>query len=136
MEAGGRYILESPHFSLGAAELLASKMVAKNSDLLLTDLAIIGWPNKHLIPEWCSLRPRPGPWPSPEAKVYLHLYDPEKSKRDFAVEIVFARAGIMTVKKLLHCGAIGQNRVKIIISPLNIVRGVSSTCRVIAVQEA
>ena len=132
-QPGDGYVLKSPHFSLKAAELLASEMKGKDSDLLLTDLAVIGWPNKHLIPEWCSIRPRPGPWPSPEARVYLHLYTPEKAKEDFAIEIVFAAAGIMTVKRLIRCGAITGKRVRIIVAPLHIVRGVSSTCRVTAV---
>ena len=84
---GPGYILESSHFSLEGAELLASRMSSAGQDLLLADTALIGWPDKHLIPEWCSLEPRPGPWPSPEAKVYLHLYTEEKMKEDFAVEL-------------------------------------------------
>ncbi len=134
-QPGGGYILETPHFSLGAAELLASRMREKDSDLLLADVSVIGRPGKHMIPEWCSLLPRPGPWPSPEAQMYLHLYSGEKVKEDFAVELVFARAGIMTVKRLIHCGAISARGIKIIVSPLHIVRGVSSTCRVIAIEE-
>ena len=134
-EPGSRYILASPHLSVGAAELLASFMVGRESDLLLTDMGWIGRPDKHLIPEWCSLFPRPGPWPSPEAKIYLQLYSPEKVKDDFAAEFILAKAGIMTVKRLVHCGAVISERPRIIVSPLHIVRGVSSTCRVIAIEE-
>jgi len=132
---GAQYILESPHFSLEAAELLASSMERNGSNLLLTDLAVLGWPDKHLIPEWCSIRPTPLSHPSPEARVYIHLYSPEKLKADFAVELALASAGIMAVKRLVRCGAMAQKQVKIIVSPLKIVRGVSSTCRVVAVQE-
>ena len=131
---GARYVLESPHFSLDAAEFLASNMERNGSNLLLTDVAVIGWPAKHLIPEWSSICPIPACHPSPEARVYIHLYPAEKLQADFAAEIALARAGIMTVKRLVGCGAIAQKRVRIIVSPLKIVRGVSSTCRVVAVQ--
>jgi kynurenine formamidase len=110
-------------------------MAERESDLLLTDLALIGWPDKHLLPEWTSLFPRPGPWPSTEAQIYLHLYTPQKAKNDFAVELVLARAGIMTVKRLVHCKDLLSEGLRVIVSPLHIVRGVSSTCRVIAIQE-
>ena len=134
-EPGSRYILASPHLSVEAAKLLASFMVGRESDLLLTDMAWIGRPDKHLIPEWCSLFPRPGPWPSTEAQIYLHLYTPEKAKDDFAVEFILAKVGIMIVKRLVHCEAVISDRLRIIVSPLHIVRGVSSTCRVIAIEE-
>jgi kynurenine formamidase len=127
--------MASPHLSPAAAERLALFMVDHESDLLLTDLAMIGWPDKHLIPEWISLIPRPGPWPSTEAQLYLHLYTPEKAKSDFAVELALARAGIMTVKRLIHCKDLVSRGLRVIVSPLQIVRGVSSTCRVIAVEE-
>jgi kynurenine formamidase len=134
-EPGSRYIMASPHLSLPAAERLAEFMAERESDLLLTDLALIGWPDKHLFPEWNSLFPRPGPWPSTEAQIYLHLYTPQKAKDDFAVELALAHAGIMTVKKLIHCKDLLPDRLRVIVSPLHIVRGVSSTCRVIAVEE-
>jgi kynurenine formamidase len=134
-EPGSRYIMASPHLSLTAAERLAGFMVEHDSDLLLTDLAMIGRPDKHLIPEWNSLVPRPGPWPSTEAQIYLHLYTSEKAKSDFAVELVLAQAAIMTVKRLIHCRDLLTDGIRVIVSPLQIVRGVSSTCRVIAVKE-
>jgi kynurenine formamidase len=134
-EPGSRYMIASPHLSLPAGELLAAFMAERESDLLLTDLALIGWPDKHLLPEWTSLFPRPGPWPSTEAQIYLHLYTPQKAKNDFAVELVLARAGIMTVKRLVHCKDLLSEGLRVIVSPLHIVRGVSSTCRVIAIQE-
>ncbi len=134
-EPGSRYILASPHLFIKAAELLASFMGGRESDLLLTGMAWIGRPDKHLIPERCSLFPRPGPWPSTEAQIYFHLYTPEKAKDDFAAEIILAKVGIMTVKRLVHCEAVTSDRLRIIVSPLHIVRGVSSTCRVIVIQE-
>lgn len=134
-QPGSRYIMASPHLSLPAAEALAAFMAERESDLLLTDLALIGWPDKHLLPEWNALFPRPGPWPSTEAQMYLHLYTPQKAKDDFAVELALARAGIMTVKRLIHCKDLLSERFRIIVSPLHIVRGASSTCRVIAVME-
>lgn len=134
-EPGSRYILASPHLSVDAAELVASFMAERESDLLLTDMALIGRPDKHLIPEWGALFPGPGPWPSTEAQVYLHLYTPQKAKDDFAVELMLAQAGIMTVKRLIHCGGLVADGLRLIVSPLHIVRGVSSTCRVIAVEE-
>jgi kynurenine formamidase len=135
MQRGDHYVLKSPFFTVGAAELLAAKMMELNSDLLLTDTALIGLPDKHMIPEWCSLLPRPEPWPSSEARVYLHLYTPEKAKADFAAEIVLAKAGIMTVKKLVNCKVVSRKGIRLIVAPLDIVRGTASTCRVAALEE-
>ena len=67
--------------------------------------------------------------------MYLNLYTPEKAKEDFAVELILAEAGIMTVKRLVNCAGLATGGLRIIVSPLHIVRGVSSTCRVIAVKE-
>jgi kynurenine formamidase len=72
---------------------------------------------------------------SAEARMYLHLYDGEKAKKDFAVEMELARAGIITVRKLVHCGQIKKDKIKIIVSPLKVVRGVASTCRVVALED-
>ena len=131
---GGSYLLRSPHFTLEAAQFFAKRMNENDSDLLLADTALIGWPDKHLIPEWCSLLPTPGA-ESAEARMYLHLYDSDKAKKDFAVEMEFARAGIMTVRKVVHCGEIKKAKIKIIVSPLKVVRGVASTCRVVALED-
>jgi kynurenine formamidase len=131
---GESYLLGSPHLSLEAAQYLAKSMSENQSDLLLIDTALIGWPDKHLIPEWCSLLPTPAA-ESAEARMYLHLYDGEKAKKDFAAEVELARAGIMTVRKLVHCGQIKKDKIKIIVSPLKVVRGVASTCRVVALED-
>jgi hypothetical protein len=109
-------------------------MNENQSDLLLVDTALIGWPDKHLIPEWCSMLPIPAA-ESAEARMYLHLYDGEKAKKDFAAEMELARAGIITVRKLVHCGQIKKDKIKIIVSPLKVVRGVASTCRVVALED-
>ena len=131
---GESYLLGSPHLSLEAAQYLAKSMSENQSDLLLIDTALIGWPDKHLIPEWCSLLPTPAA-ESAEARMYLHLYDGEKAKKDFAAEMELARAGVMTVRKLVHCGQIKKDKIKIIVSPLKVVRGVASTCRVVALED-
>ena len=131
---GESYLLGSPHLSLEAARYLAKRMNQNQSDLLLVDTALVGWPDKHLIPEWCSMLPTP-PAESPEARMYLHLYDGEKANKDFAAEMVLARAGIMIVRKLVHCGQIKKDKIKIIVSPLKVVRGVASTCRVVALED-
>lgn len=131
---GTRYMAGTPHFSVEGAMRLAQSMEQRGSDLLLTDLALIAWPNKHLMPEWLSLIPRPRAWPSPEAHVYLRTYTPEKMNADFAAALAFARAGVMTVKRLVHCRAVARPRVRIIVGPLHLVRGVGSTCRVVAVE--
>ena len=109
-------------------------MKENQNDLLLIDAALLGLPDRHLIPEWCSMIPTP-PVDSAEARMYLHLYDGDKAKADFAVEMEFARSGIMTVRKLIHCGRITNARIRIIVGPLKIVRGVASTCRVVAVED-
>ena len=131
---GGAYVLQSPHFSIEAAQYLGETMTENESDLLLVDTALLGWPGRYLIPEWCSMLPTP-PIDSGEARMFLHLYNGEKAKEDFAVEMKFARFGIMTVRKLVHCGRIKKQRIKIIVAPLQIVRGVASTCRVVALED-
>jgi kynurenine formamidase len=67
--------------------------------------------------------------------MYLHLYNGEKAKKDFAAELELAREGILTVRKLVHCGQIKKDKIRIIVSPLKVVRGVASTCRVVALEE-
>ena len=131
---GGAYVLQSPHFSLEAAKYLGARMKENESDLLLVDTALMGWPDRYLISEWCSMLPTP-PVESGEARMYLHLYNSEKATEDFAVDREFARFGIMTVRKLVHCGQVKKPKVKIIVAPLQIVRGVASTCRVVAVED-
>jgi kynurenine formamidase len=131
---GGAYVLQSPHFSIEAAQYLGERMTENESDLLLVDTALLGWPGRYLIPEWCSMLPTP-PIDSGEGRMYLHLYNGEKAQEDFAVEMEFARHGIMTVRKLVHCGQIKKQRIKIIVAPLQIVRGVASTCRVVALED-
>jgi kynurenine formamidase len=131
---GGAYVLQSPHFSLEAAKYLTERMRANESDLLLLDTALLGWPGSYLIPEWCSMLPTP-PVESGEARMYLHLYNTDKAKADFAVEMEFARLDIMTVRKLIRCGQIKKPKVKVIVAPLQIVRGVAATCRVVAVED-
>lgn len=131
---GGAYVLQSPHFSLEAAKYLGGRMRDNESDLLLVDTALLGWPGSHLIPEWCSMLPTP-PVESGEARMYLHLYNADKAKADFAVEMEFARLDIMTVRKLIRCGQITKPKIKVIVAPLQIVRGVAATCRVVAVED-
>ena len=131
---GSTYVLQSPHFSLEAAKYLGERMRVNESDLLLVDTVLLGWPGNYLIPEWCSMLPTP-PVESGEARMYLHLYNTDKTKADFAVEIEFARLGIMTVRKLVHCGRIKNPKVKVIVAPLQVVRGVAATCRVVAVED-
>src|SRR5688572_28675004 len=131
---GNEYILGSPHFSFEAARVLAQALHDNQNDLLLVDTAVLGLPKSHIIPEWFSMLPSPSA-ESAEARMYLHLYDSEKAKKDFAVDMEFARIGIMTVRKLIGCGQIKSRRIKMIVSPLNVVRGVGSTCRVVAVEE-
>ncbi len=131
---GNEYILGGPHFSFEAARVLAQVLHDNENDLLLTDTAALGLPTSHMIPEWFSMLPAPSA-ESAEARMYLHLYDSEKAKKDFAVEMEFARSGITTVRKLIQCGRIKSRRIKLMVSPLNIVRGVASTCRVVAMEE-
>lgn len=131
---GGAYVLQSPHFSLQAANYLGERMRDNDNDLLLADTALLGWPTSHLIPEWCSMLPTPAV-ESGEARMYLHLYNSDKAKTDFAVEMALANLGIMTVRKLVRCGEIKKPQIKIIVAPLKIVRGVAATCRVVAVED-
>jgi kynurenine formamidase len=131
---GGVYIFQSPYFSLDAAKYLAQRIKENDSDLLLIDTAFVGRPGTHLIPEWSSMLPTP-PIESGETRMYMHLYNREKAEEDFAVEMEFARCGVMMVRKLVNCAQIDKTKIRIIVAPLQIVRGVASTCRVVAVEE-
>jgi kynurenine formamidase len=132
---GAGYMLGTPHFSVEGAAYLARKMQERSSDLLLTDMALIGLPEKHLIPEWRPLTSAAEPWPSPRAEGYLRTYTPEKMADDYAAAIALAGAGIMTVKRLVNCGAIQSSRIRIIVGPLKLVRGIGSPCRVVAAED-
>ena len=133
---GTRYLLRTPRLSTAAAERLAQAMSQRNSDLLLTDLAAIAFPGAHLAREWLATQPVPEPWPSAEADSYLRHYSTEKMQADYAAALALARAGIMTVKRLVNCARLTRPRVRIIVGPLHLVRGIGSTCRVVAVEEA
>ena len=84
---GNDYILESPYFSFDAARTLAQALHENENDLLLTDTAVLGLPKSHIVPEWFSMLPPPSA-ESAEARMYLHLYDREKVKKDFAVDML------------------------------------------------
>ncbi len=128
------YVLDTPHLSLEGATYLIEAMAAQRTDLLLLDTALVGYPDQHLIPEWVSLRPRPLPWPSEAARAYLAGYLEREVLEDWAVEYRLAEAGIMTVQRLVNCGAIAARRVHTVIAPLRLVRGVGSPCRVVVVE--
>ena len=128
------YMLDTPHLSLDGAEQLIAELQRRNSNLLLLDTALIGYPDKHLIPEWTTLTPRPNCWPSEAARAYLAGYLEREVLEDWAVEHRLAQAGIMTVSRLINCSAIKARRCRLIVSPLRIIRGVGSPCRVVAVE--
>jgi len=132
---GTKYMLGTPHLSAEGATRLARQMQERGSDLLLTDMALIALPEKHLIPEWLPMTRRPEPWPSSRAGEYLRTYTPEKMANDYAAALALAGAGIMTVKRLVNCVAIQSSRIRIIVGPLKLVRGVGSTCRVVAIED-
>ena len=57
-------------------------MNEKQSDLLLIDTALVGWPEKHLMPDGfpaADSRRRVR-----EARMYLNLYNGEKAKKDLS----------------------------------------------------
>jgi kynurenine formamidase len=129
------YFLQTPHLDAGAARYLADFMRQRQSDLLLVDMAVISFPDKHLIPEWVTMNPRPLCYPSESAFAYLQGYLEREVMEDWEADYILAEAGVMTVKRLVNCAAIPQRRAKVIIAPLRIVRGVGSPCRVTAVVE-
>ena len=134
-QGGTAYLLGGPRLTLEGAEALAARLRALGSDLLLTDLPLLARLDAHQVPEWQALQPRPRPYPSTESIVYLHLYTPEKAQVDYATARVLADAGVMTVKRLVNCGALAGPRLRVIVGPLHVVRGVGATCRVVAVLE-
>ena len=134
-QGGTAYLFGGPRLTLEGAGALASRLRALRTDLLLTDLPLLARLRAHQIPEWQALLPRPRPYPSAESIVYLHLYTPEKERADYATARLLADAGVMTIKRLVNCGALTGPRVRVIVGPLHLVRGVGATCRVIAVLE-
>src|ERR1044071_3767975 len=59
MPHGESYVFRSPHLTLEAAQYLAPRMKENQIDLLLIDTALLGRPDKHLLPEWSSFLPLP-----------------------------------------------------------------------------
>lgn len=135
MRATDRYVRHSPYFTEDAASLLASTMDEHDTELLLTDTAVIGMPNRHLLPQWADMMPRPGPWPSVEAHAYLRGYTADRVAEDWAADLVLARAGKVVVRKLVNCSALPEGRLKLIVAPLHVVRAIGATCRVIALRD-
>jgi kynurenine formamidase len=130
------YLLKTPHLGLEGAAYLVEALRARQSDLLLLDTALVGYPAAHLIPEWTTLRPRPACWPSEAARAYLAGYLEREVLADWAVDFRLAEAGIMTVRRLVNCGALQERRCRLIVAPLALVRGVGAPCRVVAVEGA
>ena len=128
------YVLDTPHLSLDGAAYLVEAMAQRHTTLLALDTALVGYPDKHLIPEWLTLTPRPQCWPSEAARAYLAGYLEREVLEDWAVDYRLAEAGIMTLKRLVNCGQIQAGRVRLIVAPLRLVRGIGSTCRVVAVE--
>lgn len=136
MRGTDRYVRHSPYFTEEAASLLATTMDDHDTELLLTDTAVTGMPNRHLLPQWAEMMPRPAPWPSVEAHAYLRGYTADRVAEDWAADLVLARAGKIVVRKLVNCAALPDGRLKIIVAPLHLVRAIGATCRVIAMHEA
>jgi kynurenine formamidase len=135
MRGTDRYVRQSPYFTEDAAGFLASAMKEHQTELLLTDTAVLGMPSRHLCPQWADMLPRPAPWPSAEAYAYLRGYTADRVAEDWAADLVLARAGKVVVRKLVNCSALPEGRLQVIVAPLHLVRGIGATCRVIAVQE-
>ena len=135
MRGTDQYVRRSPYFTEEGASFLASAMEDDKTELLLTDTAVFGMPNRHLLPQWADMLPRPAPWPSTEAYAYLRGYTADRVAEDWAADLVMARAGKVVVRKLVNCSALPQARLKVIVAPLHLVRAIGATCRVIAVQE-
>jgi len=132
---GDDYVLKTPHYLKEAADRLAERLAKKKCDIFISDTALLGYPKKHLIPEWCSRKPRPENYPSKEAKKYLETYTSDKVKEDWGAFEAFPRNGITACKCAVNCGAIRRERVKLIILPLKL-RGLpSSPCRIVAVEK-
>jgi kynurenine formamidase len=129
------YLLDTPHLDVAGARCLAEAMRQRQSDLLLLDTALVGYPGQHLVPEWTTMAPRPLPWPSEAARAYLQGYLEREVLEDWAADFVLAAAGIATVKRLIDCGTIRARRVRLTVAPLRLVRGVGSPCRVVAVED-
>ncbi len=130
------YLLQTPHLDLEGADYLAAAMAERHSGLLLLDTALVGYPARHLVPEWTTLTPRPACWPSEAARAYLAGYLEREVLEDWAVDFRLAEAGIMTVKRLVSCGTLQAPRCRLIVAPLQVVRGVGAPCRVVAVEGA
>ena len=135
MRATDQYVRHSPYFTADAASFLASAMDDHQTELLLTDTAVFGMPNRHLCPQWADMLPRPAPWPSAEAYAYLRGYTADRVAEDWAADLILARAGKVVVRKLVNCSSLPEGRLRVIVAPLHLVRGIGATCRVIAIQD-
>lgn len=132
-ELGERYALESPHFTLEAAQQLRSVMRERTSDLLLTDCAHLDRIGAaHARAEWASAVPwqRP-PWPSDQAKTYLRHYSPQNVQADWAASIALTRDA-WAVVGLVNGGALRERRVRLTILPMFIQDVGEAPCTVVA----
>jgi kynurenine formamidase len=126
------YVLESPFLRADAVAPLAEFLSGKPFKLLMTDLAILGRPDKHMLSEWCSPRPAPSCYPSEQAIGYLRGYRAVEYFEDFSVDLALASEGIAVVKKLLAAGNLRGDHAMVCVAPLNCVRVKSAPCRVVA----
>ena len=74
-------------------------------------------------------------WPSEGARAYLQGYLEREVEEDWAADYALAEAGITVVKRLVNCRAIQGPRIRVVLAPLHLVRGVGSPCRVVAIEE-
>jgi kynurenine formamidase len=135
---GDDYARQTPYFGQTGAERLVDVMRENKSNLLLSDITYFGCGDAYMVPEWSS-KPaweRP-PFPSEQAKRYMHEYSNEKMLADFGSAAALTRSGfVLLVAALVDCDKITQQQVSTTVLPLKMRGGVSSPCRVIAVEES
>jgi len=134
-ELGDDYELTTPYFLDEACARIVEILRQKKSNLFCFDTANMGnW--KFVKAEWCSRKPRPSSWPSPEARKFVaEVYSKRIIPPEGEWATRLAMAGIMQLGVLANCMEIKKERVKLIILPLRVRGAVMSPCHVVAVEE-
>lgn len=139
LKLGEDYVFTSPYYADDACQKLVEIMTRKKSDLFCYDTANIH-DYADVKATWCQMKPRPKPWPSPEAKEYLAKMAKEPIMETIgsgeswgAMRLIKNR--IMLHGGLVNCSQIKKQRVKLIALPLRVKGGVMAPCHTVAIEE-
>lgn len=117
---------------------MAEYMGPKKSKLFCYDTANC-LDMKTRYKKWLDIKPRPKPWPSPEAKEFLDKWTKDETMVNLGKpgEMLgrLSALGITAIGALVNCGDIKKKRVKLIALPLKVDGATLAPCNVIAIEE-